>query len=102
MTDAKQVFAKKLKVPWRIIDDEAVIVDLAGNTVLQLNDTGRRIWERIDGAASVARIVECIIDEYAVDRDAAHDDTVRFIDTLVGKGLIHEVPAGAEHCRSAV
>lgn len=102
MIDEKQVFAKKPKVPWRIIDDEAVIVDLAGNTVLQLNDTGRRIWEGIDGAASVAQLIECITGEYAVDRHTEQKDAVLFMDTLVQMGFIHEVPAGTEHRRPAL
>lgn len=95
MIDSKQVFSKKMKVPWRIIDNEAVIVDLQGNCVLQLNDVGRYIWELIDGAAHVAAIVDSIVDEYEIDRDAAHGDAVRFIGTLVEKGLIHAVPSEA-------
>jgi hypothetical protein len=92
-----QVFTKKMKIPWRIIDNEAVIVDLSGNCVLQLNDIGRHIWERIDGAARVAGIVDSIIEAYDIDRGAALKDAVRFIGALVEKGLIHAVSPEAEH-----
>lgn len=95
MTD-HQLYTKKMKLPWRIIDDEAVIVDLQGNSVLQLNDVGRHIWERINGVSCISGIVDSIIESYDVDRDAARNDALRFIDTLVEKGLIHALPSETE------
>ena len=54
MIDTTEVYAKKFRLPWRIIDNEAVIVDIRNNSVLQLNDVGRHIWEQIDGNTSVS------------------------------------------------
>ena len=91
MNNDDQVFIKKKKIPWRVIDNEAVIVDLMTNNVLQLNETGRHIWEMIDGDVHVSLIIDSIIEEFDIERDQAKDDTLTFIDTLLEKGLIEHV-----------
>lgn len=91
MIDEKQIFARKARIPWRVIDEEVVIVDLTGNTVLQLNETGRTIWEKIDGTTTLSGIIDGIVEEFETDRKTASSDTIRFIDLLSKKELIHEV-----------
>jgi hypothetical protein len=87
--DSRQIFSKKQRLPWRVIDDEVVIVDLAGNNVLQLNDVGRCIWEQINGEQTVSAIIRKVSVEYEVDPSTADKDTTRFLTTLADKDLIH-------------
>lgn len=46
-------------------------------------------------AASMAQIVDRITKEYDVDRKAAQMDAVCFVNSLLEKGLIHELQARA-------
>lgn len=89
MITPEQIFTRKQRLPWRVIDDEVVIVDLAGNYVLQLNDVGRRIWEQIDGERPVGDIAKTVTEEYDVDPVKADSDTLRFISTLADRNLIY-------------
>jgi len=91
MISLKQTFTKRSKLPWRIIDDEAVIVDMQGNSVLQLNDVGRYIWEIIDESMCVENIINSITKTYDVNLDTARNDCLNFISVLVEKKLIHEL-----------
>lgn len=90
MISSDQIFSKKQRLPWRVIDEEVVIVDLAGNNVLQLNDVGRCIWKQINGERPVTEIVKTVSEEYEVDPSQADSDTLRFISTLADKDLIYE------------
>jgi hypothetical protein len=97
MIDGSLVFAVRRKVPWRVIDDDAVVVDLPGNSVLQISDVGCHIWERIDGTTPVAAIVDSVVAAYEVDRADAARDAERFFAALIEKGLIHALPSDVEH-----
>ena len=92
MISSDQIFSKKKRLPWRIIDNEVVIVDLAGNNVLQLNDVGRCIWEQINGERPITEIAKTVSAEYEVDPSKADSDTLQFISSLAEKDLVY-----AEH-----
>lgn len=102
MINPTAVYAKKEKIPWRVIDNEAVIVHLSGNSVLQLNDVGRYIWERIDGTTRLSEIVRSVVEAYETDRTTASADATVFIEQLVEKDLVYALSNGAEHSGSAL
>jgi Coenzyme PQQ synthesis protein D (PqqD) len=91
------IFSKTARVPWRLIDQEIVIVDLKNNSVLQLNDVARLIWEHIDGTVSISAIIDLITEQYLIDRSTAQNDALIFVTTLLEKGLIHAISNGTEH-----
>ncbi len=95
MIEGGKIYIKRNKLPWRIIEDEAVIVDLDRNAVLQLNETARVIWEAIDGNNSVDRIAYNLTEQYDIDSANAYKDTVGFINNLAERGLIYEISAEA-------
>lgn len=78
----------------RIIDSdatgrsEAVLVIPAEGKVKVLNDVGARIWTLSDGTRTVQGIVEVICQEYEVLPDQAKEDTIQFLDELLGKRAI--------------
>jgi hypothetical protein len=64
---------------------------MQGNSVLQLNDVGRHIWEKIDESMRVENIIDSITNTYDVNPDTARNDCLNFIGVLVEKKLIHEL-----------
>jgi hypothetical protein len=52
------------------------------NSVYTLNETGAFIWEQIDGKKSVAEIVAALTEEYDIEKDAAEEDVMIFIQDM--------------------
>ena len=80
---------KKEKIPWRIIENEVIIVDIEREDVLQLNEVGQQIWCLIDGTRSLTGITKEITDIYDADEKVAEKDVAEFIKRLSEKGLIY-------------
>lgn len=51
----------------RIIDGEAVLLDLKTGVYFSLNETGSLIWELLDGVATIPEISEAISKKYEAD-----------------------------------
>ena len=84
-----KVIYKQKKLPWREIEGEVIIVDLDKETVLNLNETGKEIWNSINGTLSAADITKKLTEIYEVEDAQAKKDVTIFIDKLLEKGLIH-------------
>ncbi len=88
MFPANACFYKKRKVPWRVIEEEIVIVDVDHGSVLELNQVGARIWEQINGERNITQITQEVINEFEVDTIKAQADITKFIEELFKKGLV--------------
>jgi hypothetical protein len=76
------------KVPWRIIEDEGILVDVSKGEVIHLNPIAASIWEKIDEQTTVGNIIDEIEQEYDVDSQIAYDDIFTFLNKLLDKGII--------------
>lgn len=83
------------KVPWRIIEDEGILVDVSKGEVIHLNPIAASIWEKIDEQTTVGNIIDEIEQEYDVDSQIAHDDVFTFLNKLLDKGII-ECPSASK------
>lgn len=102
MITHETILKKKTKIPWRIIDDEAVIVHLKSNSVLQLNDVGRFIWESIDGEVNVKCILEKIYNTYDSDKEKICNDGLHFLNHLIDKELVYDIYAACNNCSDSI
>ena len=76
------------KTAYRIIDGEAVLVNLKDSTFHTLNPVATFIWEQADGQIKTEQIIEKICQEFEVDRDTAQRDCLEFLGELASKGLV--------------
>ncbi len=76
------------KTAYRIIDGEAVVVNLKDSTFHTLNPVATFIWEKADGRVKVEQIIKEICQEFEVDRDTAERDCLEFLDQLKSKILV--------------
>jgi hypothetical protein len=83
--------AKNKKIPWRIVEGEAILVDVSGASIIHLNEVGAEIWNVIDGKNSIADIVKHISNTFDVDEKTAQNDTIEFIKQLFEKGVIEDI-----------
>jgi hypothetical protein len=82
--------------------DQVVVRDIAGETLLipirsnvaqldsvfVLNETGKFIWENIDGTNSVHGIVTLMCDTFEVAGEEAEADVTEFVGLLASAGLV--------------
>jgi len=76
------------KTAYRIIDGEAVVVNLKDSTFHTLNPVATFIWEQADGRIKAGQIVGKICQEFEVDWHTAEKDCLEFLHELVSKGLV--------------
>lgn len=86
------ILAKSPKTAWRIIEGEAVILSMESKVLRGLNPVGSRIWELIDGQRSLEEITGTIVLEFDVTPADAAQDVRAFIQELLDRGLVTQVP----------
>jgi hypothetical protein len=86
--DWADAFPVRKSVPWRVLDTEALVVDVKGGLLYPLNAVGARIWELCDGLRSVEEIVAAVAAEFDAPEATIRADTREFIDRLAGAKLI--------------
>lgn len=77
----------------RRLDDRTVLVDLRTNRILELNPTGARLWELIDGRTE-AQMAEQLLREFDVPGEEVTREVRSLIESLLDEGLIVEQQAG--------
>lgn len=82
---------KKRDIPWRIIDDEALVVNPKTSLIYPFNATSSRLWQLIDGARGVEEIIDIIEKEFDKDKQTIQSDTLNFIQQLKEAGLIEKI-----------
>ena len=81
----------------RSIAGETILVPIKGNaadldSIYTLNQVGTRIWQLIDGRASVAQIADAIHHEFDVGKEQALQDVLDFLASLQAARLIQTLP----------
>ncbi len=58
------------------------------NGIIRLNDTGRFLWEKLQGDISEDGLVSAMLLEYDIDEATARNDAIDFINTLKEANLL--------------
>jgi len=80
--------SRKDEVPWKVLDDTIVILDLTEGDFFELDDVGCWIWQRLDGVRTLEDHARALAEEYGIDIETARSDIVAFVADLDSKGLI--------------
>jgi len=72
------------------VDNEMVMMRLESNGYFGLDDIGRRIWELLGEARSVADICAELRAEYEVDEEDCERDVLRYLQELAEHGLLQK------------
>ena len=82
----------------RKIEDEIVIVPLTAgigdmeDELFTLNQTGRAIWDRLDGRRSLKEIAAALHGEFEAPLRDIEGDVVGFVGELVKRNMLAPVP----------
>jgi hypothetical protein len=75
-------------VIFRVLDDEAVILNLATGTYFGLNSVGTRLWQLLAEHGSVEQVVAAFLAEYEVEESQLRQELGDLIQQLVQEGLV--------------
>ena len=75
-------------VAWQIVEDEAIIVDLATGKTIGLNPTGTLLWSNIDGQRDAGALAAALAGRFAVSPETAQSDTEEFLTEMTRRALI--------------
>jgi hypothetical protein len=78
----------------RVIEDDLIIVPLvagigdADDELYLLNETGKTIWQKLDGERSLASVSEELANEFLAPAEAIKADVLGFADEMVRRGIM--------------
>jgi len=93
------VYAASEDIVAREIDGELIIVPLVAgigdmeDELYTLNDTGKAIWKRLDGRATLGEVVAELTQIFDAPGDELERDVAGLVEELVGRGMLVEVAA---------
>ena len=102
MTSAKskpglnKAYAASPDVVAREIEGELIVVPISalpggtGDDLYTFNESGRAIWRRLDGRATLAGIAAALAEEYRTDREAVERDVLGLVSELLSRGIVIE------------
>jgi hypothetical protein len=76
---------------FRLIDDEAVILNLDSGQYFGLNAVAVRVWDLLGQGRMSAEICETLLGEYETDRETLAADVDGLLRELAESGLISKV-----------
>jgi hypothetical protein len=87
---------KKIDVVQREVAGEVFLVPIRGHLadlqeLFVLNETGRWVWEHLEGACALDDLAKGLVAEFEVDETTARQDLEVFAENLVEAGLADSV-----------
>ena len=82
----------------REIEDELIIVPLVAgigdmeDEIFTVNETGRAIWDRLDGKKSLRNVAAELSAEFGASSGEIAEDVMGFVRELLKRGIVVEVP----------
>lgn len=84
----EQRFSRSADVVSRVLDGEAVLLDLSSNKYLGLNEVATRAWELIGEGKAYGEIRSTLLQEFDVSREVLEKDLDRLFSDMRARGLI--------------
>jgi hypothetical protein len=72
----------------KIIDGEAIILNIANGLYFSMGEVGALVWERIEAGCSSDDIRDAVVAHYDVDAARAGEDVAALLHTLLEAGLV--------------
>lgn len=79
---------RSAEVAGKVIDGEAIIMNLTDGSYYSLDGAGALAWEQLQAGRSLEQLVNAVLQAYQVDRSQVEPDVIRLADELVQEGLL--------------
>jgi len=94
----EDIYLPSQEIVSREIEGEIVIVPLVSgigdmeDELYTLNETGKAIWDRLDGENQLIDIVTELSTEFEISSEALKNDVIGFISELIKRKIVVEAP----------
>lgn len=88
MNLAQKYMLDKDRVVYRIIGNEAVILETRTGYSYSINEAGTDIWKALDEELNLNQILQCLAEKYSMSEERAKNDLEQFLEILTKEGLI--------------
>ena len=86
MTETLQL--ENSRVTWRVVEDEAIAIDLESAQYLSINSSGVGLLERLANGTTYEEMSEHLQTEFGIDQETADRDARAFVASLRELGLV--------------
>ncbi len=83
-----EIYRRRENLPWKMIDEKAVIVDDAEGKVFHMNAVGTEIWKGLDTAQTAEQIVKNLAGRFDEEEKSIRKDAVKFLKSLCDMDLV--------------
>ncbi|MFA5026848.1 MAG: PqqD family protein [Candidatus Methylomirabilota bacterium] len=88
-------YAHHPDVAWRLVQDEALLVDPRTGSIFPLNPVAARLWVLLGDTLPVSEIVRSLFQEFDSSRETIEADVSAFIANALAARLLVEQPGGS-------
>jgi DNA-binding ferritin-like protein (Dps family) len=88
MISSEKYVVRNKDMIWRMVGDEAFIIDKDGTKIHQLNSIGSEIWKISEGNLTIMQIIENICNNFEIAEAQAKADTIQFVENMLSQGLV--------------
>ena len=94
------IYVKSDEVVAREIEGELIIVPLVAgigdmeDDLYTLNETGKAIWDKIDGERTLRAVIHDLIHEFDTDQEKITSDVMGFVKELVKRKILTKTSTG--------
>lgn len=86
-----RVRPNKEAVAAKVLDGEAIMINLAKGTYYSLDEVGTLVWELIEREHTLGHITEVITRRFQVSPEAAGTDVQRLVEEMLDEGIVVRV-----------
>ena len=88
MTPDTRLGPNTADVAAKVIDGEAIIMNLANGLYFSMDEVGSAVWEMVEAGCSLDEMADRLATSYDADRDAVAADVARIAEQLLSEGLV--------------
>ena len=88
MININNVVSRRNDIDTTDLNGEIVMMDLEKGRYFSLNGVGSRIWEIIEEPIGINKIVDCLLEEYDVNRNECEENVLEFLGKLYDANII--------------
>ena len=88
VTTINRLRPNEAEVAAKVMDGEAVIINLASGTYFSMDKAGGLVWELIEGRHTLEEVVAAVVARYEVSSTQAQTDIERLLGELTAENLV--------------
>lgn len=81
-------FRRVEKIPFQIIDEKAVVLNVKTSQAHELNESLALVWSNLENPIELDQLVLLITENYIVDVETAKKDTLNALYKLIEFGIV--------------